>query len=1022
MALLNTLRTVLTSCLIPSRRTIRLPRLALEVLEGREVPAIGGGFTAGGILGEYYDNPNLAGTPAFTRNDVRIDFDWQTRSPGGSNSPDFIRVGPDNFSVRWTGQLIPRFSETYTFRTTSDDGVRLWIKQAGTDSWIELVHNWEVHAAEENTRSIALISGRTYDIRMDYFDRTGGAIVSLRWSSPSTPEEVIDPAVNLGVNAVTYDYHVYADAAKSGRADWGNPIDYFGRPLVATDLGGWPKADAGHIFWEGQDPNKTHGVYQLRFAGKAEVTSWSGRGNFRTNGIEYGTRLPFGAGYNPISNTTIAEVVVSDADLFGLYFRSTRRTAASANNTGITNVRLMRPLAPGSDSYYHPNQLFVSDVKDAFSRFTTLRYLTANFNTEVEWSERKLPSGLKASWGDRRAVWENQVALANETGKDLYITIPINASKDYVFRLAKLLRFGSDGVNPYGGFVNNPRYPGLNPNLRIYVEWANEIWNWAFSQSLLGEKASKIAAKNNTPDGRIINFDGLRPNGDFRRWTALQTVQASNTFRAIWGTAAMGERVRVVLEYQYNNLQYSALEALRFLDNYFNNGDGRTHVSNPRPVSYYIWGAGGASYFGASNPRGLVEDTLVPDGSFESASMANGASRVRPTGSPWLFTGDTGVYRDATGFGENKRIAVAGVGAVPTTPSGSQAMFVSGKGTATISINFPRAGVYALDFRSAAEFGTNLANPLDFYFDNTRVTPRAAELAPNSGAWRPGTGYGRDPAKFVAYGTVPVYVPGPGRHTFRIVGRGTPNQTTLIDEVRVASTTAIFASRLPGGGQGAGQVSNQEYQKQLATQAKYALAYGLKVVAYEGGWSLGGDTESTPIQSYAKYRDGRAADAMAEAIDAFHQAGGELNVLGTYDQWYVDDSANADAYPLIRGIDSRLQNLPADPRAGIVVPGTLPISLQSADATGDFNEAGFVRASEWVSWNVLVPATSDYRISTVTTGGGQMELIVDGDSVIGGASGTTRGEIVRLTRGVHTVRVQNTRGEFFIRQITVARM
>lgn len=97
MALLNIFRDVLFSWLVPSRRAGHPLRLALETLDGREVPAIGSGYTAGGLLGQYYDNKHRAGTPAFTRKDVRIDFDWQTRGPGGSNSPDYIRVGPDNF-------------------------------------------------------------------------------------------------------------------------------------------------------------------------------------------------------------------------------------------------------------------------------------------------------------------------------------------------------------------------------------------------------------------------------------------------------------------------------------------------------------------------------------------------------------------------------------------------------------------------------------------------------------------------------------------------------------------------------------------------------------------------------------------------------------------------------------------------------------------------------------------------------------------------------------------------------------
>jgi regulation of enolase protein 1 (concanavalin A-like superfamily) len=148
-------------------------------------------------------------------------------------------------------------------------------------------------------------------------------------------------------------------------------------------------------------------------------------------------------------------------------------------------------------------------------------------------------------------------------------------------------------------------------------------------------------------------------------------------------------------------------------------------------------------------------------------------------------------------------------------------------------------------------------------------------------------------------------------YRFKIVGRGAADRTTVIDDVRVESLDALFAARLPAGGRSAGEESRLDFRAQQAVQAQFAQVYGLKVVAYEGGWSLGGDTQSVPIQSWAKYRDGRAADVMAAAIDIFYQAGGELNVLGTYDQWYLDDAANADAYPLIKGIDARIGGVPA---------------------------------------------------------------------------------------------------------------
>jgi hypothetical protein len=911
MALFPFLRAALAAWCTGPKRTARRPRLALQSLESREVPATGGGFTGGGITGEYYPNANLAGTPAFVRRDVRIDFDWQAGAPGGSTSPEYRAVGGDNFSVRWTGQVVPRFNETYTFHTVSDDGLRLWLRPPGSNDWVLLIDHWAPHGAADDFASYAMKAGQQYGIRVEYYEGGGNATARLRWSSPSTPEEVIDPAVNIGVNAVTYDFHAYADAAKMGRAEWGNVNDYFGQPNIPTDPPGYPLADAGHIFWEGQDPTKTAGVYLLRFTGKAEVTSWFGRAQFLVNGTNVGGTLPAGAGYDAGSNTTTAQMVVANADLLGLNFRHTQRFPGNPENTGVTNVQLMRPIAPGSGASYQPGELFDASVKQAFARFTTLRYLTANFNAEANWGDRKLPGSMKAAWGDRDAVWEDEVMLANETGKDLYITIPVNATDDYVRKLAQLIRYGSDGVNPYGGPVANPVYPGLNPNLRVYVEWGNEVWNWAFSQAVMAGTAAQGAVANRTTEGQVINYDGHARQGDFRRWAALKTVEASNAFRSVWGDAAMGPQVRMLLEYQYDNVQDTAVEALNFLNNFFNNADG-VHVPNPHPVSYYIWGAGGASYFGASNPLGLVEDVGVPNGGFEDPGAGQGRA-VPGAAGPWVLSGDAGVYRTQAGFTANARLAVDGVGAVPTAPQGAQALYVSGSGTAAVNIDFPRAGVYAVSFQAAAEFGSNMGNPLDFYFDDQRVTPNAQDLNPNPNPWTPGTGFGRDPNSFTQYGTVPVFVPGPGRHTFRIVGRGNPNQTTVIDDVRVASTDAIFASRIPGGGQAAGQVSRIDYLAQLRAQARYAQQYGLKVVAYEGGWSLGGDTQSVPIQSYAKYRDGRAADVMAAAIDLFYQAGGELNVLGTYDQWYVDDAANADSYPLIKGIDARVGNVPAIP-------------------------------------------------------------------------------------------------------------
>ena len=135
-----------------------------------------------GLKGDYYDNMDLTGF-VLSRVDPGVNFNWGTGSPDPA-------LGPDTFSVRWTGQVQPLFSETYTFYTTSDDGVRLWV------NGVQLINNWTSHAPTEDSGTITLNAGTRYSIQMDYFENGGGAVAALSWSSPSQPREII-PASRL---------------------------------------------------------------------------------------------------------------------------------------------------------------------------------------------------------------------------------------------------------------------------------------------------------------------------------------------------------------------------------------------------------------------------------------------------------------------------------------------------------------------------------------------------------------------------------------------------------------------------------------------------------------------------------------------------------------------------------------------------------------------------------------------------------------------------------------------------------
>jgi hypothetical protein len=137
-----------------------------------------------GLYGQYFNNPNLTGPPALTRIDGPIDFSWVSRSPGPG-------IGIDSFSIRWTGKVLPQYSETYTFYVFSDDGVRLWINgQLLLDRW------FNQYGPEVASAPITLQAGQKYDIRIEYYEAYAGAEIHLSWSSPSTPKQIV-PASRL---------------------------------------------------------------------------------------------------------------------------------------------------------------------------------------------------------------------------------------------------------------------------------------------------------------------------------------------------------------------------------------------------------------------------------------------------------------------------------------------------------------------------------------------------------------------------------------------------------------------------------------------------------------------------------------------------------------------------------------------------------------------------------------------------------------------------------------------------------
>ncbi len=161
------------------------PALAIKgrVTDSQAKPLAGVGVQAvradyRGLVAELWSEQSTNGAPVVRRLDATVDFDW------GNGVPD-PGIGGDNFYVRWTGELTPQFSETYTLSTVSDDGSWLWI-----DDQL-VVDNGGLHGMREIAGNVTLEAGRAYRVRIEMHENGGGAGCRFLWSSASQAREVV---------------------------------------------------------------------------------------------------------------------------------------------------------------------------------------------------------------------------------------------------------------------------------------------------------------------------------------------------------------------------------------------------------------------------------------------------------------------------------------------------------------------------------------------------------------------------------------------------------------------------------------------------------------------------------------------------------------------------------------------------------------------------------------------------------------------------------------------------------------
>jgi len=246
----------------PSKTGVVRKILNFESLETRSMMATDS--AAGiGLLGQYFSDSELR-TIAFSQLDNSLNFNWNALAPS--------TLPVDNFSARWTGEVEATASELYTFRVDAEGGVRLRV------NGLLLVDQWNANTLTNATGTIELVSGRRYELSLEYRETSGPASVSLRWSSPSTPEVLVPTSRLHASERGTIGRTVWSPIAGSSVSDLTSNSAFPNSPASTGSLSQFAFSDStGQNYGERiaglLHPPKT-GLYKFMIAGDESAQLW----------------------------------------------------------------------------------------------------------------------------------------------------------------------------------------------------------------------------------------------------------------------------------------------------------------------------------------------------------------------------------------------------------------------------------------------------------------------------------------------------------------------------------------------------------------------------------------------------------------------------------------------------------------------------------------------------------------------------------------------------------------------------
>ena len=179
----------------------------------------GGANSKPGLSAEYFANTNLSGDAALKRLDPLVNFEWNNVSPGPG-------IPAQNFSMRWSGELVPPVDGDYRLGMDTDGGSRIFLDDK------KIIDDWAPHGERTVTTLVHLQAGRAYPIRMEYFHHGWESTARLLWLPPSLVQEAVDAARKADVVVAVVGLTAQLEGEESENSDPG----FFGGDRLDLDL------------------------------------------------------------------------------------------------------------------------------------------------------------------------------------------------------------------------------------------------------------------------------------------------------------------------------------------------------------------------------------------------------------------------------------------------------------------------------------------------------------------------------------------------------------------------------------------------------------------------------------------------------------------------------------------------------------------------------------------------------------------------------------------------------------------